>query len=69
MRSIEKKKTPQTAATEAPQEGKITYGLQQVVFGTVKVKGVLQGVSVSDEQPTQQLLLEANSCNVHCATY
>ena len=43
MRSIEKK-TPQTAVTEAPQEGKITYGLPQVVFGTVKVKGVLGSV-------------------------
>ena len=27
-----------------------------------------QCVSVSDEQPTQQFLLKANSCNVHCAS-
>ena len=29
----------------------------------------MQCVSVHDDQPTQRLLLKANSCNVHCATH
>ena len=28
----------------------------------------MQCISVQDDQPTQRLLLKANSCNVHCAT-
>ena len=28
----------------------------------------MQCISVHDDQPTQRLLLKANSCNVHCAT-
>ena len=29
----------------------------------------MQCISVQDDQPTQRLLLKADSCNVHCATY
>ena len=42
---------------------------QSVTFCLIKTQGCTQCVSVSDEQPTQQLLLKANSFNVHRTTY
>ena len=38
-------------------------------WSRIKAFGMcMQCISVQDDQPTQRLLLEANSCNVHCAT-